>query len=59
MSTPIILSGLSESASKAKSPVPVAISKINLGESALSFLMAFLRQIMSIPKDKMRFKNRI
>ena len=53
ISTPTIFLGLRiDNASKAKSPVPVATSNISCGLSAFNSLMAFLRQIISMPNDK-------
>ena len=45
-------SGFSFIASKAKSPVPVATSKICFGWLSANVLMAFLRHFLSIPTDK-------
>src|SRR5690606_24521070 len=57
ISTPIILSGFKIfKDSNAKSPVPVATSKINLGLMLSKDLMAFLRQITSIYKKNKLFK---
>ena len=52
ISKPITSSGLSLRAAIAKSPVPVAISIIFLTGILRSCLIAFLRQILSIPKER-------
>jgi hypothetical protein len=51
-STPVILVGFNDRASKAKSAVPVATSRMCFGFRAVSSLMAFFRQPLSMPKDR-------
>ena len=55
ISKPIIFFALVEAIKIAKSPVPVAMSKIDSGLVLVTNSSTFLRHLMSIPKEIIRF----
>lgn len=59
MSTPTIFSGLSLMASIAKSPVPVAMSKIVFGCSSFNKSTAFFSSFCEYPMTIIDLKNHI